>query len=356
MKILIVKTSALGDIIHAFPVLQYLRACYPEAQIDWVVEKNFAPLIEAHPSLSQAIKIDTKKWRKSFWKKEIREELNCLCLQLRHTHYDLLFDLQSNLKSSLINFLARSAKKIGFGRKTVHEWPNLFSTNWHIDPPANKNIRDDYLYLAQYVVGNFDYRNQGVKLRIDQTEILKIKQILHNANFKNGPKILVCAGSNWPNKQLGSSTLLSFLKSIATQLNGQFLFVWGTDEERKIVEKLSIELPNESYIVEKMGLASLQNLMAEVDLVMAMDSLPLHLAATTSTPTYSIFGASSAKKFKPVGTFHESYQGQCPYGRTFVKRCPILRTCKTGACIKNIQGEELYNHFSNWWQQIKSEF
>jgi heptosyltransferase-1 len=79
------------------------------------------------------------------------------------------------------------------------------------------------------------------------------------------------------------------------------------------------------------------------------------LAGSTSTPTYSIFGASSAQKYKPIGTCHKAFQGECPYGKTFEKRCDILRTCKTGACIKQLQGEQLFNHFFDWWSAAASK-
>lgn len=164
---------------------------------------------------------------------------------------------------------------------------------------------------------------------------------------------MVCTGSNWPNKQLGKESLLAFLKLIVQQLPGRLLFVWGTEEEKRLVDELTTHFPQNAFVVDKMGLPMLQNLMAELDLVIAMDSLPLHLAATTSTPTYSVFGASLANKYKPLGKLHHAFQGECPYGKKFEKRCPILRTCSTGKCIKDINGETLFKHFEKWWKQIQ---
>lgn len=110
-----------------------------------------------------------------------------------------------------------------------------------------------------------------------------------------------------------------------------------------------------SDVVDRLSLPALQNLMAHVDLVITMDSLPLHLAGTTMIPTYSFFGASSANKYKPLGKQSGTYQGICPYDRQFEKRCPILRTCKTGACIKNLEGSQLFEEFMRWWDSILSE-
>jgi heptosyltransferase-1 len=356
MKILIVKTSALGDIIQAFPVLQYLKNCFPHAQIDWVVENGCAPLVEAHPCINQAIKMNTKKWRKEFWKKEIRNEFYSFRQQLRRTEYDLLIDLQGNLKSGFVNFLTKAAKKAGFGCSTVHEWPNLFFTNQRSNPPKGRNIREDYLFVAQNAIGDFNTEIKGVKLRISDQEKNKIQTILQNPLLNEmHPRIMVCTGSNWPNKQLGKESLSTFLKLMVQQIHARFVFVWGTEDEKQLAHELTSQFPHSAFVADKMGLATLQNLMAELDLVIAMDSLPLHLAATTPTPTYSVFGASSANKYKPLGKFHESFQGECPFGRKFEKRCPILRTCSSGKCVKDIHGEALFNNFLEWWKKISTQ-
>lgn len=354
MKILIVKTSSLGDLIQTFPVIHYLKACYPEAQIDWVVEKAFASLVEAHPAIHQVISVSTKKWRQGWWKKETWQEISITRQLLRQTNYDLLFDLQGNIKSGLITAQVKSSKKIGFGLRTVPEWPNLFFTKQRFNPPIGKNIREDYLYLPQQAVGRIIANQIGVQLKITNQEQLKIKEILFQISSQGaGPKIMICSGSNWPNKQLNPSTLASFLQLIAKKWKGQFLLVWGTEQEKEIAHQLADCLGQHARVAEKMQLPTLQNLMASMDLIIAMDSLPLHLAATTNTPTYSVFGASSANKYKPVGAQHEAYQGLCPFGRNFEKRCPVLRTCPTGNCIKNLSAQVLFDHFSQWWKNLK---
>lgn len=135
------------------------------------------------------------------------------------------------------------------------------------------------------------------------------------------------------------------LRNMQEQMGCAFLLVWGSKEEQQIAEQLHSHFADDSIVVDKLSLALLQNLMNHVDLVVAMDSLPLHLAGTTRTPTLSVFGASLAEKFKPKGKRHFAYQGTCPYGKIFPKRCPILRTCPTGACIRNLNGKEVFDAF-----------
>ena len=123
MKILIVKLSAIGDVIHTLPALTALRRHYPNAQIDWLVEDAAADLVQGHAALSRAI-----VWRRREFVKLLRAgKLSSavrlflsLLLALRDTRYDLIIDFQALLKSSLWIFLARGRRKAGFGQGMEH--------------------------------------------------------------------------------------------------------------------------------------------------------------------------------------------------------------------------------------------
>ncbi len=352
MKILIIKTSSLGDIIHAFPVLQYLRRLYPHAQIDWLIEQSFGELVQAHPDLNHAIPVQIKKWRSNIWKKECWQEIRALLQRMRQCRYDLVLDLQGNIKSGLLTALANGLRKVGFGWRSVPEWPNTFFTHERYDPPCGRNIREDYLFLAQSALGEAINDVSGVALQVDSKQALKLEKLMQVDSLKGGPRIMVCPGSNWDNKQLSLEILQAFLEQISKKLDGRFLFVWGTPKEKEMVEKLQENFPDSSLIMDRFPLPVLQSLMSKTQLVIAMDSLPLHLAGTTRTPTYSIFGASLAHKYKPLGNLHHAFQGSCPYGKSFDKRCPILRTCSTGNCVKQIDANVLFDHFFTWWKSL----
>jgi heptosyltransferase I len=156
---------------------------------------------------------------------------------------------------------------------------------------------------------------------------------------------MICPGSAWRNKQMAPDALLDFLQRLQKYAACSYLFIWGNQEERLLALQLHAYFMERSVVVEKCSIPALQNLMGQVDFIIAMDSLPLHLAGTTSTPSFSVFGASSAMKYKPIGDRHQSYQGSCPYDSTFEKRCPALRTCITGACIRGLKGSALFDAF-----------
>lgn len=350
-RILIVKTSALGDIIHVYPVVNYLRGKFPAAQIDWVVEAPYVDLVQSHRGINLAIPIATKKWRKAPLSRETFYELKKCRQTLREVHYDLAIDLQGNVKSGLVLSQVRSPIKLGFGWASAPEKPNLLFTNRWINPPANGNIRQDYLaVISSYFKEEIPEQKATVSLKITSEQEYTLQTLMQNPVFAKRPKVMVCAGSAWQNKQMTPEGLGNFLTLLQKHLNAAFLFAWGSPGEKLIAEDLQQKFPQESIVIEKMSLSMLQNAMGMCDLVIAMDSLPLHLAGTTKTPSFSVFGASSAQKYKPLGEHHAAFQGACPYSRTFVKRCPILRTCKTGACIRNLEGTETFEFFKTWWE------
>lgn len=354
-NILIVKTSAMGDLIHVYPVIDYLSKKFPRAKIDWVVEAPCAGLVQTHPGIHKPLIVSTKAWRRQLFDKQTYQELNTFRKQLREVNYDLVLDLQGNIKSGLIVSQARGRNKVGFAFKSVPEKPNLLFTNHRYNPHANGNIRQDYLAIVTSFFNDPIPAESGkVTLKISEQQRDVVKAVMAGVPNPQRATVIVCPGSAWQNKQMTPEALSAFLAQVQKLMGCNYLFVWGSPEEKQIAENLNAQFAGKSLVVEKMSLAMLQNLMGISDLVIAMDSLPLHLAGTTDTPSYSVFGASSAEKYKPLGPHHGAYQGTCPYGRTFVKRCPILRTCPTGACIRGLDGPTVFDNFRVWWESNTS--
>ena len=350
MNLLIIKTSALGDIVQTFPVLQELQQTFPTATIDWVVEKPFASLVEAHPFVHQVLTIQSKQWRKQWASSDTWQNMRHFKKQLQAKRYDYVFDLQGNSKSAAITALVKSDCKVGFGWKTVPEWPNAFFTHSKVNPPSGQTIYDDYLSLSRFIT-----KQEGqpilpkISLKLTQEEEKELSVLSSKLESLNHPILLICSGSQWINKQMTVGALQRLLEGIHKKMPTHFIFVWGNETEQQTAQHLQTYFKDHSFVLNKYSLPLLQNYMQKVDGVLAMDSLPLHLAATTSTPTYSVFGASAAKKYQPLGEQHAAFQGTCPYGQIFHKRCSFLRTCSTGSCIRMIDESALLQHFLSWW-------
>jgi len=348
LSVLIIKTSAIGDVIQSFPVLEYLRKKFPDAQINWVAEQGIAPLLKAHPLLDHVIEIRTKAWRKSPLSKETRAEFAAFVKNLRSTHYDLAIDLQGNTKSAIVTGSAKAKVKLGFSWKSVREKSNLLVTNRRLDVLPGLNIRLKYLNLVQsYFNDPQEFKTEGVHLQITKDEQQRLKSIC-----TQNPQIMICFGSKWANKRFDHSTLTALLQKIASEYALSFLFIFGDEEEKQIADTLAAPYGERATAVGNLSLPLWQALMWKVAGVIAVDSAALHLCATTDTPSFSVFGPSSSSIYKPIEERHLAVQGDCPYRQTFTTRCPILRTCATGACMRQLKVEDLFISFKKWAEKI----
>ena len=250
----------------------------------------------------------------------------------------------------MITAIAKAKDKVGFGWRDVPEWPNILVTNHRYNIVKNQNIRQDYLRLVKCYFNDDsdDIPSEGIDFNVD-TEEIYISQLLEKIGGDKRYTIMVCPGTRWKNKQLPMETLIEFLKDIYHNDAVSFLLVWGNDKERYYVDQINKHFSSHCMIVNKLSLPVLQRLMSRVDLVIAMDSLPLHLCGTTQTSSFSIFGASLAEKYKPFGARHYYFQGKCPYGEVFDKRCSRLRTCKNGDCVGKVTIKQL----KQIWDGIK---
>ncbi|WP_420420936.1 lipopolysaccharide heptosyltransferase I [Simkania sp.] len=343
MKILIVKTSALGDVIQCFPALDFLKSLLPDAEIDWVVEKPFAELLKAHPYVHHVYEVETKKWKHSPLRVQHWKAAYSAFKKLREKPYDLAIDFQGNLKSGLMIGSTKSREKVGYSRATAPEWPNSFFISRKVEVDRSMPIAKQYLTLA---AASFPDRpvmgSSYVKLRVTEDEHEWIEEQLCH-----GKKMMICPGSNWENKKLSRETWEAFLQKIAKEYDPTFYFVWGTPVEKREVEDLKRVVPG--VVLPRMSLPVWQQMMDCMEVVLSVDSSALHLAATTKARTYSFFGPSSPQVYKPEGKQHGYFQGSCPYGQSFTKRCPKLRSCSSGACLKSAFADDMYDAFSKWY-------
>lgn len=348
-NILIVKTSAIGDIIQTLPCLQYLKACFPKSSIDWVVERSSADLLEACGLVDRVLIMDSKKWRKSWisHKKEIKDFAKIL----RERPYNLLFDLQGNTKSAFVTKLAKAKKKVGYVWDQVPEKPNFFVTNKHYEIPSFGNMSQRYLRLVQnYFDDMQEFQPSRLLLNLSPDDKRRLHHLLE-LGFQH-PRIMICFGSKWKNKRLPKNTLKDLLLLIEEKLHPHLFFIYSNQEEQRFAEELQALFKNSSHAVGEMSLSLWQRFMEEVDLVIAMDSAALHLCATTKTPSFSFFGPTSSATYRPVGANHGSLQGSCPYAETFDKRCSYLRSCETGACIRDIPLDQLFQSLYSFWMSV----
>jgi heptosyltransferase-1 len=334
--------SSLGDIIQAIPLANWFKENFLHSSIHWVVDKKWQTVLERVDSVDKVITIDKQKWRRTFQ-------------QMRKEKYDYVFDIQGNIKSGLITFLAKAPRKIGLHQSQVREWPSSLATTDRIKIDTTLPMPLQYLEIGRTF---FDkkipiYFKKQV-FSITEVEVELLEELLQKGG--NRPMIMVCPASTWENKRLSAKTWTLLIKRIGEKFNPYFFFIFGSEKEKEVAETLHKHFPEESAVVGALPIALWQNLMTKMSAVLSVDSSALHLAGLAGVPTFSIFGPTQATIFQPVGENHISFQGACPYGEKFPKQCKFLRDCKSGKCIKGITQDELFDRFSQWFSALHKGF
>lgn len=338
MKFLIVKLSALGDIVQAFPTVEYLKKRFKNCHISWVVDKRCASLVKSHPSIDKAVIIDLKPLKNEPFSLNSLSHLKKIRSEIQETCYDCVFDLQGNIKSGFLTYFAKAKEKVGFSFESLAEWPSGLATSTKIKVPKRLNAKLSYLELLKsYFQDKEPFEEEVLKLKLSDDEEKKLKTLVDQL-FSSGKKIIfVCVGSAWPNKKLPESSLVHLINTLSGQYkNCLFVFGSGSDEELEESHRISKQINQKTFVLEKLSIPLFQHCLLRSSGVIAMDSFALHLAGASKKATFGFFGASLGEIYAPPSKDSAYFQGECPYGITFIKRCPKLRTCKTGACLKEV--------------------
>jgi len=329
MRILIVKLSALGDIIHALPVLDYLRQAAPGAEIDWVLEEQNRDILEGHPQIRNVICINTRKWRKAPFSVTTRREASAIVKQLRSASYNMLFDLQGNIKSGIIAALVGVPRRYGFDRDGVRESLNLMFTNHHVPLcPKDHHVSRRSLKIVSSAFGG-NYSSYALTSYIHTTpgEDEAAAELISVAPGKM--HLLFHTGTTWETKKWSIEDWLELGRLVLNRFPSvSILFSWGNDQEHAEAEYLTTELGNRALLLPRLKLKSYCAVLKKVNLVVGGDTGPIHIAAAVGTPTVSFYRATDAKRNGPEGSRHISLQSSMPCTICLKRSCSDDKNCR----------------------------
>lgn len=328
MRILIIKTSSLGDIIHSLPVLQYLKQVAPGATIDWVVDEAFRDLVSENPLIERLLTVAFRRWKKAPFATQTRHELMAFVTELRQQQYDLVFDLQGNSKSGLVCWLTRADRKIGFSREHLQEKLNtLFTTEQVSFKPTDRNAVQRYLRV---VSSPFTLPTDNWQPRSDIATSASDQAAAEAALRQVGrPLILLHTGTTWQTKlwyeegwqQLGQELLERYPTAI-------LLFSWGNGEEQQRAEHLVTLLGERAVLLPSLSLKQFAAVLKRCDLVIGGDTGPVHLAAAVGTSTVSFYRCTDGLRNGPYGIQHAIIQSPLSCTICMQKQCDQDTDCR----------------------------
>lgn len=330
-RILIVKLSALGDVAHALPVVDFLRNAAPGADVDWVVDRRFAPVLEGNPGLHRVIPLDLSRWKREWRTAETRRDAGTGVRELRAGGYDVAFDLQGNVKSGVVTLLSGAPVRWGFGRNGVREAPNLLFTNRKaLLLPEDRHITQKILRVASAPFGgSFDLSSLKSEIVTREAEDAVAAGITRDLIPGAKPLVVLHPGTTWITKRMDTSFWAEVVHGLRERLPAAgVLLSWGTEGERREAEEIREGAGSGVVLLPRLTLKELAAVYRMSGHLMAPDTGPLHIAAAVGARTVSVFRATDGNRNAPRGAGHRFLQAPLPCTACLRKRCDRDAECR----------------------------
>ncbi|NTV14353.1 MAG: lipopolysaccharide heptosyltransferase I [Desulfobulbaceae bacterium] len=330
-NILIVKTSAIGDVTHTLPALNALRRQYPAARITWLVEEAAAGLLVAHPALDRLLVSRRKHWAQELRRGPRRawaalREAGRFLGQLRDTRYDLLLDFQGLLKSGVLVALARAQRKVGFGRGMAHAEGSWFFLNERIPAVAMDIHALERELLLLKAVG-VECPAVAFALPITAAHRGKVEALLAAAGVERSrPLLAINPQATWPTKLWFPERFAELAAHLVAQ--GWAVVFTGSPADREEIARIIAAMPTPvANLAGETNLLELAALYQLAQVVVSTDTGPMHIAAATGTPVVAIFGSTAPWRTGPWGEQHRVVRVELPCSPCLKRSCPTAREC-----------------------------
>ena len=332
MKVLIVKTSALGDVVHALPVLAWIKSADPAAQIDWLVEKPFASLLEGQPLIRRVLQVDTKQWRKGGLIASVRG-LTSLATEIRREAYDVALDLQGNSKSGLLTMLSGARRRYGFARDGVREWPALLATHVKVTlTDRDYHVSERSLAVARAAFPGGNTAPLAGPLIVGSEEQRKLEGLLSQRGLGTRPLVVCHYGTTWVTKLWALENWCSLVQQLTGGNDIDVLLTWGNEEEKSAAEAIAAASAEQA----RGTLKDLVALLERADLAIGCDTGPIHIAAAVGTPTVSIYRVTDAYRNGPKGDNHLLLQVPMACAVCMRKQCSMDVECAASITVDEV--------------------
>ena len=300
LRVLVVKLSSLGDVVHTLPAAMDIQAHFPNAQIDWVVEPSFAPIVKACSAVHRVIACDLRRWRKNIWSTEARVAWRAFMAELHQERYDAILDLQGLTKSALVSWLARTApqgKRFAMAHATdgsAYERPTRWVADQAVDMPPHIHA----LTRGRLLCATALQYEMPVTLQYGlnpQNDVEAINRTNNLVMFVHGTSR---ADKEWP---------LSNWHELGLRLSRsgyQVALPHGNEEERLRSVAMAEMIPN-AIVLPQMKINELMQFMASTAGVIGVDSGVSHIAVALNLPHVQIYNFDTAWRTGPISSDHD---------------------------------------------------
>jgi heptosyltransferase I len=345
-RIVLIKPSALGDIVHSLPVLTALRQRFPRAHLSWVVNRIYEPLLCGHPHLDDVIPFDRSLARGSYLGGALG--FTKFLRRLRRERFDLAIDLQGLLRTGLMTFATGARARLGLA--SAREGAGWFYTHRIDDSVVNSRSElttlhavDRYWRVAE-ALGLGD-RPKTFHVPLDDNARQWTRLLLQS---RPRPWLAVGVGARWLTKRWPPEHFAELTQRALDQFGGTAIFVGASNEAPLADTAAKLIRGRVINFTGKTTLQQLAALLAEVDVMIANDTGPLHLAVALGRPVVAPYTCTKVARTGPYGQPDRAIETTIWCAGSYLKKCDRLE------CMNELSPDRLWpalHRILTSWQQ-----
>jgi heptosyltransferase I len=307
-RILLVRLSAIGDVIHGMPIAAALREHFPNAFLAWAVEERAADLLDGHPAIDQRIVLP-RGWLRSpatVWR---------LRKQLKSLKFDTAIDAQGLTKSAVLAWLSGARRRIGMGGRWGRELSRWLN---------NSLVNTDDLHAIDRglkLLEPLGITSPAVNFHVPESDAHRaaVDEIIRRLGLDGGFAMFV-SGAGWPSKLWPVDRYAVAAEYLGRHWKLSSLLIWGNADERHRAEQIAAGSSGHALLAPRMTLLELAALARRARFAIGSDTGPLHLAAAAGARCIGLYGPWPADKHGPYGPQHINIQKMCMSGTTKQRR------------------------------------
>ena len=289
MRILFVKLSSIGDVVHALPALAAVRRAVPGAEISWVVERGAAEILRDNPLVNTLIEVDTKGLRRWPMSGETLPATRRQLRRLRASPFDLAIDFQGLLKSALIARLSGAPRRVGFARTHLREPASRFLLTKTVDVPARSHVIRKNMALAAGALGlrlpagadEFEF-----PVAVSREHEREADALVQNVGQRFA---ILNPGGGWPTKLWDAARFGALADSLSLDFGLRSIVTHGPGE-RELAERAAASSRTGAALVASPSLKGFFALARRAAVYVGGDTGPTHLAVAAGAPVVGLFG------------------------------------------------------------------
>jgi heptosyltransferase I len=350
-KILLIKLSAVGDVIHTIPVLNKLRRRYPSAQLDWLVTPAIAELLRHNPAITNVIEFAREDWSRP-WTPAPFVSYTRLAAKLRANAYDLVVDMHGQFRTAVFALATGAPVRIGFDRPRARVWdasPRTFSAearkhawqgaregSWlaytdHIPVPTlDLHAVDRYLSVGPIL--GFEEGPPDFSFPIPPAASANIESLLCRHDIAGAPLVVMAPGTIWETKHWGTDKFAEVARHFLQK--GFAVALMGSRRERAICEEVARLAPGSVDVAGETTLTELAALVRRSAISVTNDSGPMHLAVALGRPVVSVFGPTDPIWIGPYGRADAVLRAGVPCSPCLLRQ--LSRCRHDHVCMENV--------------------